>query len=150
MNMDLDLNPEDCQLCDGFGFYKFCLTGFGLDLDLITLFWNSLQLSVPFRSYRLLYLCCKFTSVGILISAEIVPYFWDHKAHWIIRRSIKNWALAVFFHIYGTPDYRVDEMKQNLDKSNCIQLLHNHSKCWVARVHELPLGFQSVITYEGV
>jgi len=38
MNMDLDLNPEDCQLCDGFGFYKFCLTGFGLDLDLITLF----------------------------------------------------------------------------------------------------------------
>jgi len=37
MNMDLDLNPTDFQLCDGFGFYKFCLTGFGLDLDLIIL-----------------------------------------------------------------------------------------------------------------
>jgi len=40
MNMDLnlDLNPADFQLCDGFGFYKLCLTGFGLDLDLIILF----------------------------------------------------------------------------------------------------------------
>jgi len=26
-----------------------------------------------------------------------VPYFRDHKAHRIIRRSIKNWMLAVFF-----------------------------------------------------
>ena len=36
VNIDLDLNPADFQLCDGFGFYKFCLTGFGLDL-----FWTS-------------------------------------------------------------------------------------------------------------
>jgi len=26
MNMDLNLNPADFQLCDGFGFYKLCLT----------------------------------------------------------------------------------------------------------------------------
>jgi len=26
-----EMNPADFQLCDGFGFYKFCLTGFGLD-----------------------------------------------------------------------------------------------------------------------
>jgi len=29
MNINLDLNPADFQLCDGFGFYKFCSTGFG-------------------------------------------------------------------------------------------------------------------------
>jgi len=29
--MDLDLNPADFQLCDGFGFYKSCLTGFVFD-----------------------------------------------------------------------------------------------------------------------
>jgi len=27
--MDLDLNPADFLICDGFGFDKFCLTGFG-------------------------------------------------------------------------------------------------------------------------
>jgi len=32
MNMDLNLNPADFQLHDGFGFYKFCLSGFDLDL----------------------------------------------------------------------------------------------------------------------
>jgi len=31
--MDLDLNPTDFQVYDGFGFYKFCLTRFRLDLD---------------------------------------------------------------------------------------------------------------------
>jgi len=36
-------------------------------------------------------------------------------------------------------------MKQNLDKSNCIQLFPNNS-----RVPESPLGVQSVIPYEGV
>jgi len=36
-------------------------------------------------------------------------------------------------------------MKQNLDKSNCIQFFHNNS-----RVNESPLGVQSVSTYEGV
>jgi len=33
--MDLDLNPADLQLCGGFGIYKFCLTGFGLDLIIL-------------------------------------------------------------------------------------------------------------------
>ena len=37
MDMDLYLNPVDFQLFDRFGFYKFCLTGFGMDLDLILL-----------------------------------------------------------------------------------------------------------------
>jgi len=35
MNMGLDLNPADFQLCDGFGFYHFWLTGFGLDLIIL-------------------------------------------------------------------------------------------------------------------
>jgi len=38
MNTDSDLNPTDFQLCDGFGFHKFCLTGIGFDLNLIILF----------------------------------------------------------------------------------------------------------------
>jgi len=31
MNMHLDLNPADFQLCNGFGFHKSYLTGFGSD-----------------------------------------------------------------------------------------------------------------------
>jgi len=31
MKMDLDLNPADFQLSDGFGFCKFCFAGFGFD-----------------------------------------------------------------------------------------------------------------------
>jgi len=29
--MDLDLNPMGFKVYDGFGFDKFCLTGFGFD-----------------------------------------------------------------------------------------------------------------------
>jgi len=36
-------------------------------------------------------------------------------------------------------------MKQNLDKSSCIQLFHNNSQ-----VQESPLGVWSVITCDGV
>jgi len=38
VNMGLDLNPADFHFYVGFAFFKLCLTGFGLDLDLITLF----------------------------------------------------------------------------------------------------------------
>jgi len=38
--------------------YIFCLTGFGLDLDLIILFYTSSQLSVLFQSCRLLHSAC--------------------------------------------------------------------------------------------
>jgi len=38
MKMDLDLNPADFQLYDGFGFYKFCLTGFGFDNLVLSFF----------------------------------------------------------------------------------------------------------------
>jgi len=33
MNMDLDINPEDLQFFDGFGFHNFWLTGFGIGFD---------------------------------------------------------------------------------------------------------------------
>jgi len=59
-------------ICIGFGFYKFCLTGFGLELDLLISFWTSPQLSVLFRNSRLLYLICTFASVEFHTSAKIV------------------------------------------------------------------------------
>jgi len=36
MNMDLDLNSADFQLCDGFGFYTLSFIRFGFD----NLVWN--------------------------------------------------------------------------------------------------------------
>jgi len=36
--MDLDLNPADFQLCNGFGFYNIWLTGFGLDVLVLNFF----------------------------------------------------------------------------------------------------------------
>jgi len=47
--------------------------------------------------------------MGKLVESDIkhcLPYFRDHKAHLVIRRSIKHWMLAVFFHTQGAPDYR--------------------------------------------
>jgi len=54
----------------GFGFYKFCLTGIGLDL--IIFFWTSSQLSVLCQNCRLLHLICTFASVAFLTSVQIV------------------------------------------------------------------------------
>ena len=58
MDMDLDLNWADFRLYDVYGSYIFCLTGFGLDLNLIILFYTSSQLSVLFQSCRLLHSAC--------------------------------------------------------------------------------------------
>ena len=75
MNMELDLNPSDFQhfqLSDGIGFYKFCLTRFALDLDLIILFELLSNFQFCFgavsRLLRLIICCLNCTPC----------LYWDH------------------------------------------------------------------------
>ena len=62
------------------GYYKFCLTGFGLDLKI--LFWISSKLSVLFRNCWLLHLIWNFTSVEFLTTVEIVYQVCWNLEHW--------------------------------------------------------------------
>ena len=92
----------------GFVFYKFYLTGFGLDL--IILFWTSSQLSVLFPNCRLLHLSifCKFPSVVFLTSVEIVNCFciWRSEAeYWHTIQWCKVQACSLMCHVIKRKEF---------------------------------------------
>ena len=101
MNTDSDLNPTDFQLCDGFGFYKFCLTGIEFDLNLIILFWTS-QLSVLFRSCRLLHLILSLLqwSFSHLSKFYILFVFGSHTIQWC-----KVHACSRMYHVIKVKEF---------------------------------------------
>ena len=80
MNMDFDFNPVDFQLCDGFGFYKFCSTGFGLDLYLTDLFRTSSQFWIVFRAVDF---CIQ--------SVCLLQWNFSHPLKWRITNYVPSW-----------------------------------------------------------